>query len=355
MIRHLFCVRLTNPMSLSSTEYYFFSEQTQRTAAMSEQQREIGEPPQQHEGNNSIIKENLKEPSGVDRLPMNLMKSLQRKTTSESGSSNGGDNSDNSALISLGYTSFGFNFDSEENGSEERNDQSDDSDGNGPSDMKVPLVTSSSDNTVSGSGMSRPQHLPRQNLKVNPMPMPSPSMSSMTNSSITDGAMSVAAHRQAAAKAVAKLQSIANSVSKNLGPSDGKPAARPMERKRKAGSVDGGDSGGYNTDDERNDNDQNSNDMKSCDGSAGSGDTESNDRDQIGGRKKKKKLNERKREQRNAREKERSFRISHQIDELRALLSSGGVIVPKGTKSSILVEAANYIRVLQQHQYRSEM
>jgi hypothetical protein len=329
---------------------------------MSEQQRESPDPPQQQERNSSSKMENPKDSSGVDRLPLNLMKSLRRKTTSESESSaSGGNNSDNSALISLGYTSFGFNFDSEENGSEERNDQSDDSVGNGPSDAKVPAVTSSSENTGS-SNLSRPQHLPRQNLKV--QPMASPSMSSLTNSSINDGAMSVAAHRQAAAAAVANLQSIANSVTKNVGPSDGKPAARPMERKRKAESVDGEDSGGYNSDDERNDNDRNSNDEKTFDGgslgpsSTGGGrsvDSDSNDDDQIGCRKKKKKLNERKREERNAREKERSFRISHQIDELRALLSSGGVIVPKGTKSSILIEAANYIRVLQQHQYRSEM
>jgi hypothetical protein len=73
-----------------------------------------------------------------------------------------------------------------------------------------------------------------------------------------------------------------------------------------------------------------------------------------GGRKKKK-LGEFKREERNAREKERSFRISRQISELRGLLSTGGVIVPKGTKSSVLTEAAVYIRMLQQHQYRSEM
>lgn len=70
---------------------------------------------------------------------------------------------------------------------------------------------------------------------------------------------------------------------------------------------------------------------------------------------KKKKLDDTKREERNAREKERSFRISKQINELRTLLSSGGVIVPKGTKSSVLTEAANYIRMLQQHQYRSEI
>lgn len=73
------------------------------------------------------------------------------------------------------------------------------------------------------------------------------------------------------------------------------------------------------------------------------------------GGKKRKHLAEDKREERNAREKERSFRISKQINELRNLLSSGGVIVPKGTKSSVLTEAANYIRMLQQHQYRSEM
>jgi Helix-loop-helix DNA-binding domain len=66
-------------------------------------------------------------------------------------------------------------------------------------------------------------------------------------------------------------------------------------------------------------------------------------------------IDEDKREERNAREKERSFRISRQINELRNLLSSGGVIVPKGTKSSVLTEAANYIRMLQQHQYRSEV
>mmetsp|Transcript_17351 Transcript_17351/g.24509 ORF Transcript_17351/g.24509 Transcript_17351/m.24509 type:complete len:647 (+) Transcript_17351:111-2051(+) len=71
--------------------------------------------------------------------------------------------------------------------------------------------------------------------------------------------------------------------------------------------------------------------------------------------KKRKKVDDCKREERNAREKERSFRISKQINELRNLLSSGGVIVPKGTKSSVLTEAANYIRMLQQHQYRSEI
>lgn len=71
--------------------------------------------------------------------------------------------------------------------------------------------------------------------------------------------------------------------------------------------------------------------------------------------KKKKPLTNERREERNMREKERSLKITQQIHELRELLSMGGIIVPKGTKSTILTEAANYIRLLQQHQYRSEM
>lgn len=70
---------------------------------------------------------------------------------------------------------------------------------------------------------------------------------------------------------------------------------------------------------------------------------------------KKSKKKQPKREERNAREKERSFRISKKINELRALLSNGGVIVPKGTKSSVLTEAVNYIKMLESHLHRSEM
>lgn len=45
--------------------------------------------------------------------------------------------------------------------------------------------------------------------------------------------------------------------------------------------------------------------------------------------KKKKPLTHERREDRNLREKERSLKITHQIHELRDLLSMGGVIVPK--------------------------
>ncbi len=47
------------------------------------------------------------------------------------------------------------------------------------------------------------------------------------------------------------------------------------------------------------------------------------------GSKKKKPLTNERREERNMREKERSLKITQQIHELRNLLSSGGVIVPK--------------------------
>jgi PAS domain-containing protein len=121
--------------------------------------------------------------------------------------------------------------------------------------------------------------------------------------------------------------------------------------KRKSTSSADNDSGGYNSDD-----DDDEGGMKG--GSQATSSTRSRDSDteKKGPRsKKKRKLDREKREERNAREKERSFRISKQINELRDLLSSGGVIVPKGTKSSVLSEAANYIRTLQQHHYRSEI
>lgn len=127
-----------------------------------------------------------------------------------------------------------------------------------------------------------------------------------------------------------------------------------LKRKSPEGGADN-DSGGYNSDDEGRDADGTSQMQSSVkDEDDDATDTDCEKVSQKGPRKKKK-LDDLKREERNAREKERSFRISKQINELRNLLSSGGVIVPKGTKSSVLTEAANYIRMLQQHQYRSEM
>lgn len=129
--------------------------------------------------------------------------------------------------------------------------------------------------------------------------------------------------------------------------------------KRKSDDNADNDSGGYNSDDEfkagtHESNSQGQEEDEDDRGGDEQPEEPSSSGAQKGGRKRRK-LDDMKREERNAREKERSFRISRQINELRNLLSSGGVIVPKGTKSSVLTEAANYIRMLQQHQYRSEM
>jgi len=287
-----------------------------------------------------------------DPLPLNLIKSLGPKTgseTGENGSSNGGNNSDNSALVSIGNTSFGFNFDSEDgnnsgnNSKAEQNDIGEDSDGSGRIDSKVPAKASTN-----------------AELAPSAEPMHDTSKLSLTDSSnLSNGekeASASAAHKAAAATAVENLKSIANScISKKA--EESKLSSRPLSRKRKASDKSGNDSGGYNSDDEGSGSKaqpvKTVSDESGAPPRGGSVATDSQKGEPKG--KKKKKLDTRKREERNAREKERSFRISKQINELRNLLSSGGVIVPKGTKSSVLTEAANYIRMLQQHQYRSEI
>lgn len=297
-----------------------------------------------------------------------LPKSLSGKSSDSGGSNCGGsgNNSDNSALISIGNTSFGFNFDSEEgtmnNSPRNSNSNSEEGDSDeGPG------------NRGKASGAKKPpaSTAPVQShqQRSTPAKVSSGSETSSTNMS---------SHNDAAAEAVASLQSIANETNKaaengtyrtDLFSSFASnhlrhiliqnlckplfvcnPDSAKHGSKRKAQeSVDGDSgSGGYNSDDEtklHGSRDETA--SRSADSDAGSGAPK--------GPRRKKRLDDMKREERNAREKERSFRISRQINELRNLLSSGGVIVPKGTKSSVLTEAANYIRMLQQHQYRSEM
>ncbi|KAL7537871.1 hypothetical protein ACHAWF_005926 [Thalassiosira exigua] len=60
--------------------------------------------------------------------------------------------------------------------------------------------------------------------------------------------------------------------------------------------------------------------------------------------------NEERRLERNLKEKERSNRIAFQVDTLRSLLQRGGLLIPKNTRSTILSEATNYIRTLQDRQ-----
>ena len=72
-------------------------------------------------------------------------------------------------------------------------------------------------------------------------------------------------------------------------------------------------------------------------------------------KRRKRTLTEEKRVERNAREQARSNQLSQQFDELRSLLTQGGIVVPKGTKSTLLSLAKEYILVLQQSNEKAEM
>ncbi|KAL7578423.1 hypothetical protein ACA910_012818 [Epithemia clementina (nom. ined.)] len=362
--------------------------------------------------NKNVVKSEGSEDGG---LPLQLLKNLRKGGGAESGSSNGENNSDNSALVSIGNTSFGFNFDSEEqtpnNSDRDRNENSEDSDDQQRGDKKKQAQMNPSNPSQPQQQQSQQQQqqlqqqqqqqkeeqqkqrqqqqqLQQQQLQQlqtlsNPQIVTSTSGSnsstgnstyshSHSGSSTSQGAgtpretpqptySSEPSHNAAAADAVANLHLVATSSSSyhtsgaqdshdqnnndadgNYNDDDGDNMLAPPSPKHKRKADEGDSSAGYHTDDEgRSVNMQ-------------SGSVEGND-DKGGRGKKKKRLDERKREERNLREKERSLRISKQINELRDLLSSGGVIVPKGTKSSVLTEAANYIRMLQQHQYRSEL
>jgi PAS domain-containing protein len=301
-------------------------------------------------------------------LPRILMKAIRRRSSSILGSnssSNGsGNNSDNSGIVSIGNNSFGFNFDSEEgmNNSESNSDgdgakpamNTDSAHGSetseeGKKQKATSVVTNSSSRGDAGKKCTlRQESSSGSDWKS--------SVSSLTQASGLDSNNSdmVDPHHAAAAAVVANLHSIASqhfppadkgkndeddrkpSSKETSQPSMTNKALPPFARKRSAPTTEE-DTGGYNSE---------ADESVSTDAA-----TVARGRS----RKKPKKIDDSKREERNAREKERSFRISKQINELRDLLSSGGVIIPKGTKSSVLTEAANYIRMLQQHQYKSEI
>lgn len=272
---------------------------------------------------------------GNGRLIKSIMNSLRGKSGSDSG--DGGNNSDNSALVSIG-NSIGFNYDGEEgmssNSKEGQNDSNDDSDG---------VVQGNSEALGSScikkkkSGMS-----------------PNPVDRCFSSSDINQQSLETE-NDDAANAAVANLKSIvstyASSTQSNSQPDlkikieDNIRKIEEENRAMKRRSISerslDAESDGYKSDDDDGDIDDNPSIARSNSKSRG--------------RNKKKRVDENKREERNQREKERSLRISKQITELRSLLASGGVVVPKGTKNSVLTEAANYIRMLQQHQYRSEM
>ena len=261
-----------------------------------------------------------------------------------SNSGGSADNSDNSGIVSFGNNSFGFNFDSEDAIMNSSSD--DDGSGNGPA----------TTDAATGKASSQPVN---KNASTNGKP-PMPVKASI---STKEG------HDAAAAAAVENLKNIASQFTSKAD-ADEKPDGKSSGRKRKVGEDD--EKSGYNSDDEgtgaqnqatgENGNCQSAFAKPSPIPSSSSqtpvsvkSEADLHSQEDSEDTKKKSKLHDSKREERNAREKERSFRISRQINELRSLLSSGGVIVPKGTKSSVLSEAANYIRMLQQHQYRSYM
>jgi len=236
-----------------------------------------------------------------DQFPRNLAKGRPNNSLSGSVHSsgvNGGasdHNSDNSELNGLDNSYFGFNFDTEEGM------------------MKYSNMNSEEDQKNESENGSIDGDVDSNNGSIQP------DMS----------------HAEAAAAAVANLQSIVNSFN-----SDGRKRSADSQQSNQIG--EGSEYSGPTSSEMRYENEI-------------SLSTEMSDSEDRPRKRGKKHLDENKREERNAREKERSFRISRQINELRNLLSTGGVIVPKGTKSSVLTEAANYIRILQQHQYRSEI
>lgn len=261
------------------------------------------------------------------RIPLNLMKSLRRsKESMGSGSSSGGNNSEDSALVSIG-NAFGLNFDSEE-GSNNAGQNSED-DGQGISGEKEPQQSSGGPTLNHETLSKQPPITKHTNLKSRPtgssrlMPTPSGETASL---------------QAMAASSYPGVENAPRNLKQNT-----EEEASQLKRKAASAGSDDDDSDGYDSDEEQG--------LKtSAERSLSNASTTS-----AGSPKRKKKKGDSKRKERNAREKERSFRIAKKINELRELLSTGGVIVPKGTKSSVLTEAANYIRTLQQHQYRSEV
>ena len=124
-------------------------------------------------------------------LPGNLRKALQRRLSSVLGSNSSHSNdSDNSALVSIGNSSFGFNFDCEEGINSDGKTNDSDSDGNSPPETKK--MGGGKSELISGEKSS---------------------VSCLTQPSDSDHMGSTMSHDAAAAAAVANLHSIANAFS----------------------------------------------------------------------------------------------------------------------------------------------
>ena len=137
---------------------------------------------------------------------MSLIKGLSKTSDNGSNSSNGGgsgNNSDNSALVSLGNTSFGFNFDSEEgtmNNSPRNSNNSEEGDSDG-----------SQNNQAGAAGKPKST----QGSQVNQGRAMDTSTQKIKSGTSTPGSASQNDAAAAAAAAVANLQSIATKAAEN--------------------------------------------------------------------------------------------------------------------------------------------
>lgn len=244
-------------------------------------------------------------------------------------SDNSGDNS-GTGQMSLWNNSFGFNFDSEFAWSPPNSDSGTPDDDSGPNSNE----TSTSTSQIIGTGLSAHGH------------PSSSSVQGMTQASVSRNTLHPNSNQILSAPS-SKIPSAPTSTNK---PS------------LKSGGSGSDLSNGYNSDDDE----SRTLPVGKSTTSRKSGTNSSakikidpeNDASSTNPRKKHRSGDhdyDDKREERNKREKERSYRITSQINELRSLLSAGGVVVSKGTKNAVLAEAAGYIRLLQQNQYKSEV
>jgi Helix-loop-helix DNA-binding domain len=326
----------------------------------------------------------------IQTLPNSHKKS---KLGSETSSAEGNNNSDNSALVSIGNTSFGFNFDSEEganSGNSDKNEQSDDSEGaagvgnektakNVEAKARAQLKHDKATVALRGDDHPSTVTMPKRGRENSSVSMTySVTTSNADLVSVTHDSISASPQERLLSKQSAEgrpeNQLLQHAPMSSLSSSVG--------ALKRAQSGEPEDNTGYNSDDESVYSESKQRaapataatqlalENASSAGSAAAAETNSAAAETrqsstasragagsttSGSKRRKKNLDDNKREERNAREKERSFRIAKQISDLRDALSAGGIVIPKGTKSSVLVEAANYIRMLQEHQYRSEM
>eukprot|EP00934_Nitzschia_sp_Nitz4_P000607 Nitzschia sp. Nitz4//scaffold288_size23661//20146//22129//NITZ4_008472-RA/size23661-processed-gene-0.42-mRNA-1//1//CDS//3329545806//607//frame0 len=226
----------------------------------------------------------------------------------------GGNRSDSSALVNVGKSSFGFNFDSE----------------GGTGNSSNPSEEGDSD-----EGPNMQQQQQQQQRRGAPLHVPT---------AVNTSALKAKQSRRAPSASDSSNSLSAPSTRSSL----------QSSKKRSRSEVQEQSSGGYDTDEDEgrgmgsSHSKQRSNEIESGDMNVISDGKESK------GEKSTSSSNDARREERNAREKARSMRIAKKIEEIREVLHQGGVVLPKGTKSTVLSEASRYMRQLQDKHRRLE-